>query len=55
MSKEITQEIIGSFLAKILAIEKEYAHELQSNKADRRSDIRDVVDQIAGEDLENEA
>lgn len=43
---------IESFLTKVLALEKRYAHELKSANSDRRTEIIELVNAYSSKELE---
>jgi hypothetical protein len=55
MSTKIPDDTLTKFLVKVIAIEKNYAHEFHGVKNDRRGEIRELVDRVTTEELENEA
>jgi hypothetical protein len=49
---EIPREILNELVVKVLGVEKKYAHELTGVKNDRRTEIKQLVNKIAGDKLE---
>jgi hypothetical protein len=45
---------LEKFLVQVMAIEKRYAHELRNVKADRRSDVLELINTFSAKELEKE-
>lgn len=48
----IAPEKLEEFLRKVMAVERRYANELRNATTERRSAVRDVVEQFAAKHLE---
>ncbi len=51
---EIPPEVTKRFVLEVMKIERRYGTELRNVKTNRRSDIRELVDQFAARELDRE-
>ena len=52
MKKEIPDKVLTEIIAKVVSIQKKYAHELSGVRNDRRAEIKDALSQLVAERLE---
>ena len=52
VKKEIPDKVLTEIIAKVVSIQKKYAHELSGVRNDRRAEIKDALSQLVAERLE---
>ncbi len=52
MSQEIPDTLLVELIAKVVKIQKKYAHELSGVRNNRRAEIKEVLSQLVAEKLE---
>jgi hypothetical protein len=52
VTKDIPDKLLHELIAKIVAIQKKYAHELSGVRNDRRAEIKATLSQLVAEKLE---
>jgi hypothetical protein len=52
LKQEIPEKVLNELIAKIVSIQKRYAHELSGVRNDRRAEIKEALSQLVAERLE---
>jgi hypothetical protein len=52
LKQSIPDKLLNELIAKIVAIQKRYAHELSGVRNERRAEIKEALSQLVAENLE---